>query len=123
MAREAFLYEWGDEIEVLGLVAPFAFKSPGSISFNLAKREDGTLYILGWLDVHYPRESHIKVQLRVVLPAAQYTWEQMRDAVRQMFSALGIPADETYEATFVHGEEQIRIDQATDRNGMTDRLC
>ena len=74
------------------------------------------------VDVHHPCEGHIKARLRVLLPARYHGWEKMRELVERMFAALGIPADETYEASFASAEQQTGIEQATDRDGLTDRL-
>jgi hypothetical protein len=133
-----FLYEHGDQFPVLDSVAAFRFKSPGSIAFDLGTEADtptlpagsGALpagaprvfRAVGWADIHHPCEGHIRVRLRVCLPVRYHEPEQMRELVRSMFSALGIPADETYEAFFVSADRQTRIEQATDRDGGTDRL-
>ncbi|HEV3080805.1 MAG TPA: hypothetical protein VGY66_13535 [Gemmataceae bacterium] len=117
-----FLYEQGDRFPILDLVASFAFKSPGSVSFELGSESDGIFDVIGCVDVHHPCEGHIKAQLRVLLPARYHSWEQMRELVERVLSALGIPADETYEASFVSADQQTGIVQATDREGMTDRL-
>src|SRR4029079_11451438 len=95
-----FLYEHGDRFTVLDLLASFAFKSSGSVSFDLGT-DCGVFKLVGWVDVHHPCEGHIKARFRVLLPARYHGPEQMRDFVQQMFSALGIPADETYEVEFV----------------------
>ncbi len=136
--RSPFLYEPGDRFPVLDLIASFRFKSPGSVSFDLGTEGDtldfpsdgvsipvgprGVFNVIGWVDVHHPCEGHIKARLRVLLPARYHQWEQMKELVGRMFSALGIPADETYEADFVSADRQTGIEQATDRNGLTDRL-
>ena len=132
-----FLHDNGDRFAVLDLLASFAFKSPGSVSFDLGTDGDtlfpsdsepiyvgpGTVFnVIGWVEVHYPCEGHIKARFRVLLPSRDHVWGQMRDFVQQMFFALGIPADETYEAEFVSADQKARIEQATDRNGMTDRV-
>jgi hypothetical protein len=131
-----FLQKHGDRFPVLDLLARFAFKSPGSISFHLGTESDtlslggetiavhpGCVFnVIGWVDVHHPCEGHIKARLRVLLPARYHGWEQMRLLVEQVFSALGIPADETYEAHFVSADRQTGLEQATDRDGKTDRL-
>ena len=104
---ERCLYNSGDEIEVLDLIARFAFKSDSSISFLLGRCGDvinladgysfdtgprGVFNVIGWLDVHHPCEAHIKAQLRVLLPEEYHKWEQMSQLVKQMFFALGIPS-------------------------------
>lgn len=117
-----FVYEHGDRLAVLDLVASFAFKSPGSVSFDLGTEEGGGFKVVGWVDVHHPCEGHLKARFRVVLPVRYHAPEPMQGFVRTMFSALGIPADETYEAEFVCAQHRTRIEQATDRDGGTDRI-
>ena len=117
-----FLYEHGDRFAVLDLLASFAFKSSGSVSFDLGTEGGGVFNVVGWVDVHHPCEGHIKARFRVLLPARYHALEQMPDFVQQMFSALGIPPDETYEAEFVSAHHRTGIEQVTDRDGGTDRL-
>jgi hypothetical protein len=132
------LYEEGDCFPVLDLIALFRFKTASSVSFHLGT-QSGTLYyppdgvavpfgpgevfnVIGWVDVHHPCDDHIKARLRVLLPARYHDWKQMKQLVETMFSALGIPADQTYEASFVSADQETGIERATDRDGMTDRL-
>ena len=126
------------EFPVVDLVASLSAKTETSISFNLGRYSDvlelpedgtcisvgprGVFNVIGWLDVHHPCHGHIKTNVRVVLPNEYLEWESMRDIVHQVFSALSIPADETYEASFVSPDQQTGIEQATDREGMTDRI-
>jgi hypothetical protein len=121
---QRFLYEPGDEIRLLDLAARCAFKSEGSISFDLGFNDEG-FCVIGFVDLHYPCEGHIKVHLRVGVPPQHYREASDRLAfVRQLFGALAIPADETYEATFVDATESNAVVQPVDRAGMTDRfLC
>jgi hypothetical protein len=127
----------GPQFAVLDLIANFEFKTIGSIGFLLGHWSEnrsaaegmkipigrgGVFRVVGRLDVHHPCEGHIKAHLRVVLPEGYHTWEQMRDAVQQVFLALSIPADETYEADFVSPSRQTHIENATDREGVSDRL-
>jgi hypothetical protein len=131
------MYEHGDRFPILDLIASFAFKSPGSVSIDLGTESDtlflsdretmtigpgGVFNVIGWVDVHHPCEGHIKARIRVLLPARYQTTEQMGEFVVQLFSALGFPEDETYEASFVSADHQKGIVQATDRDGLTDRL-
>jgi hypothetical protein len=127
-----------DEFPLLDLVASLEFKSASSLSFRLGTKGNtlklpdmdepwvvgpGLIFtVIGWLDVHYPCDGHIKAHLRVCLPERYHEWQQMRELVNQVFEELGIPADETYEADFVAASRQTGIEQATDRDGMTDRL-
>ncbi len=128
---------------VLDLSARFAFRSATSISFDLGRYSDtltlpgGDLFggeitmnfgpgavftVTGRVDVHHPCEGHIKAHLRVVLPAEYHPFEKMRDFVATVFEALEIPSDETFEAKFVSPEQQTGYENATDREGMSDRM-
>jgi hypothetical protein len=131
-------WKTGQEFVLLDLVAALEFKSASSLSFRLGTKGDtlqlsdieepwvmgpGLVFtVIGWVDAHHPCEGHIKARLRVCLPERYLEWEQMRDLVQRLFEQLGIPADETYEADFIAASRQTGIQQATDRQGMTDRL-
>jgi hypothetical protein len=131
------------EFQVLDLTARFAFKSETSISFDLGRYSDtltlpsgdlsngdfvlnvgpgGVFVVTGRLDVHHPCEGHIKTQLRTVLPAEYHRFDQMKEFVATVFEALGIPSDETFESLFVSSEKQTGYENATDRDGMSDRI-
>lgn len=114
-----FLYENGDRFAVLDLFASFAFKSSGSISFDLVTEDSR---VIGWVDVHHPCVGHIKARFRVLLPARYHNSDQMLDFVQKLFMALGVPADETYEAEFLNADHRTQIEQSTDRDGGTDRI-
>jgi hypothetical protein len=128
---------------VLDLSARFAFRSATSISFDLGRFSDtlvlpgggfdgedfvmktpaGRVFnVAGRVDVHHPCEGHIKTQLQVLLPAEYHPFEQMKEFVETVFKALGIPSDETFEAHFVSPEQQTGYENATDREGMSDRM-
>ena len=128
---------------VLDLSARFAFRSPTSISFDLGRYSDtlripsggpfgddfvmkvgpgGVFKVTGRVDVHHPCAGRIKAAIHVVLPAEYHPFEQMRELVRAVFDALAIPADETFEAIFVSPEQQTAYENATDREGMSDRM-
>src|SRR5262245_22660492 len=100
---ERFLYNSGDEFPILDLLARLAFKTDSSISFMLGQLGDtlnfadgesfevgpgGVFKEIGGLDVHYPCEGHIKVQLRVVLPTKYHACDQMCKLVEEIFFAL-----------------------------------
>lgn len=121
---------------ILDLVASLDYLTLCSASFKLGTEEDSLLMPdgrkfdcaggvvfkdTGWVDVHYPCDGHIKVLLRVALPRSYHVYSQMSEFVRQMLSALNIPADETYEALFMSDETRESIVQSVDRFGMTDR--
>lgn len=131
-------WQTGQEFVLLDLIAALDFRSVSSLSFQLGTKGDlllspgmeepwamgpGIVFtVIGWVDVHYPCEGHIKTQLRICLPEKYHQPEQMRELVQQLFQQLGIPDDETYEAHFVAASRQTGIEQATNRHGMTDRL-
>jgi hypothetical protein len=129
--------------QVLDLSARLAFKSATSISFDLGRYSDtltlpggdllggdfvmdvgpgGVFKVTGRVDVHHPCEGHIKTQLHVLLPAEYHPFEQMKVFVATVLEALGIPSDETFEASFVSPEQQTGYENATDREGMSDRI-
>ncbi len=100
-----------DEFPVLDLVAMYAFKTRASLSFHLGEyleelvfAGEGSMHgirhfnVLGWVDVHHPCYHHIKTQLICSLPAAYHASDKRKAIVDTVLAALGIPADETYEA-------------------------
>ncbi len=128
---------------ILDLSARFSFRSATSISFDLGRYSDtlrlpaggqfggdfvmkmrpGAVFtVAGRVDVHHPCEGHIVAQLHVVLPAEYHVFERMGEFVGTAFEALGIPSDETFEATFVGPERQTGYENATDREGRSDRM-
>jgi hypothetical protein len=128
---------------VLDLSARFAFRSATSISFDLGRYSDtlrlpsggplggdfvmnvgpgGAFKVTGRIDLHHPCEGHIRTQLLVVLPAEYHPFERMREFVGAVFEALGIPPDETFEALVVSPGQQTAYENATDREGMSDRM-
>ena len=50
------------------------------------------------------------------------TASKMQQLITTVFEALGIPSDETFEARFVSPEQQTGYENATDREGMSDRI-
>lgn len=127
-------FKHGDRIAVLDLFADFAFKSAGSVSFRLGLDDDhfdcpdGTslkckvFKVLGSIDVHYPCDDHIKVRFVVRLPTRYHTPEQLHELVQQVLRHLAIPADETFEADVSSYDVAARLEQAVDRNGLSDRI-
>jgi hypothetical protein len=129
--------------QVLDLSARLTFRSATSISFDLGRYSDtlklpgggfpgqdfvmnvgpdGAFYVTGRVDVHHPCEGHIKTQLHIVLPPEYHSSERMKEFIAIVFEALGIPSDETFEALFVSPEQQTVYENATDREGMSDRI-
>jgi hypothetical protein len=112
-----------DAFDLYGLTARVHFRSPSSVSFDFGRRShsQSTFSHVGWIDVHHPCDGHIKAQLRIQVPKAYHGPEQMTSFIRQVFETLSIPSDETYEALFFCGDAAVQIEQATDRDGATDR--
>ena len=129
--------------QVLDLSARFTFRSATSISFDLGRNSDTLVlpgggflgedfvmnvgpgrafYVTGRVDVHHPCEGHIKTQLHIVLPPEYNSSERMKEFIAIVFEALDIPSDETYEVLFVSPEQQTGYENATDREGMSDRM-
>jgi hypothetical protein len=128
---------------VLDLSARFAFRSATSISFDLGRYSDtlrlpsggpfggdfvmkvgpgGVFKVTGRVDVHHSCEGHIRAQLHVVLPAEYHSFERMRELVATVLEAVGIASDETFEALFVSPEQQTACENATEREGRSDRM-
>lgn len=113
-----------DAFTLLGLTARVAFKSPSSVSFDLGRWSHSRFSFThaGWIDVHHPCNGHIKTQLRINIPVKYQVFDQMKSIIHLAFNALAIPLDETYEALFFASDRQTSIEEATNREGMTDRL-
>ena len=105
------------------ITARVEFKSPSSISFALGMYTHTRNFShVGWIDVHHPCDGHIKTQLRIRITEKYLVFDQMKSIIQLTFDALGIPADETFEAHFIAGGQEMFIEEATDRTGMTDRF-
>jgi hypothetical protein len=138
MVTKRFDHGREHEFPVLDLVASFEFKSRSSISFMLGQRSNtlmipgmgGPLFLgrdavfneIGRIDVHHPCDGHIKAQLLIVLPAEYHASDRRERLIEQVFEALSIPPDETFEALFVSPNEQLLDERTTDREGNSDRL-
>ena len=80
-------------------------------------------YVTGRVDVHHPCEGHIKTQLHIVLPPEYNSSERMKEFIAIVFEALAHPLGcDFYEALFVSPEQQTGYENATDREGMSDRM-
>jgi hypothetical protein len=95
-----------------------AFCSPTSISLDVM----AGVYCVGWIDIHYPCEGHIKLQIRAAVPAEYLKEGSLRDFVNAIRPHLGIPAEATYEALFFEASRKIKITQPTDAEGRSDRM-
>jgi hypothetical protein len=113
-----------DDFPLLDLTARFAFKSQSSISFDLGRWSHSrfTFTHVGWIDAHHPCDGHIKTQLRIRIPAKYHVCDQMKSIIHLLFEALAIPSDETYETAFFYSDLVHGVENATNREGVTDRL-
>ena len=101
-----------------------SFRSSSSVSIDLVRYSDSLLprRSLGWIDVHYPCDEHIKVQIRISGPREYHSvfyHELFRDA---LFGVLDISRDETYEMSFFEITETVVFSQSRDREGRSDRI-
>ena len=76
----------------------------------------------GWVDLHFPCEGHIKVQVRGAFPTHYLEPSKILRFIPLLFDHLGIATDETYEAVFFAPSQAIQTGQAVNREGMTDRI-
>jgi hypothetical protein len=77
---------------------------------------------VGWLDIHYPCNGHVKCHIRISAPDKYRNSEWLEMLRAKVFRHLEIPDDETWElSSFSAAGEKVRA-QHVDRNGMTDRL-
>lgn len=88
---------------VLDLHATIAFKTHGSISYNLDKEPtngEGARRV-GWIDIHHPCEGPIRSQVRVIITQEYFESNAMNSIVRTALNALSVPVDVHFEAEFV----------------------
>lgn len=87
---------------VLDLRAVMAFKTSGSISYNLDKEKSGEPpRRIGWIDIHHPCEGPIRSQVRVVITQEYFDSNAMNTIVRTALNAIEVPPDGRFEAEFV----------------------
>ena len=126
---------WQDrgEFPLLELTARFAFKTRSSVSFDLGMYVDvlelsdgpidlgpGAVFkVIGHVDVHHPCDDHIKAHVRFVLPAEYQMHEKTKQLVEQLFCALGIAGDETFEANFLTAGTTPSLVRDVDRDGFS----
>jgi len=113
-----------DTFNVLDLTAVFDFKTDSSVSFTLERYSRSLLptRMMGWIDLHHPCAGHIKLRVRIALPAEYHTPEKLREIARAALDALGVPPDETWEADLCAVTATTVMAQPVDREGFTDRL-
>lgn len=104
-------FEAQSEVAFLDFVGQVKFSTASSISFYLGKKssylefsngvrhrmgKDRVFIVVGWLDVHYPCNGFHKLQVRCCLPGDYVAFEPMRDLIRQVCQALGLPEKVPY---------------------------
>jgi len=107
------------EFQIHDLVASLEFCTPTSAGFNLTRTESPEPNSLparetvGWFDIHHPCDSHPRARLRIALPPESFallqTHAQRLGLIRDIFSALAIPLDESYDASFFTPEGEFKI--------------
>lgn len=109
---------------ILDMTASLAFQSTSSMSFSLSRQSESLCPArqLGWIDIHFPCEGHIKAQIRVVIPKEYHMPVKMAAITKAVMVIAGIPEDETYEATFVDAAAITVLSQPTNRQGITNRI-
>jgi hypothetical protein len=113
-----------DKFSLLDLTARFNFKSASSVSFSLERHSKSLLPTrqIGWIDVHYPCQGHIKLQIRISLPTEYHTAEKLRMIVAAIVTATEVPVDEPYEVLLFAAKEPMGMAQPVNREGITDRI-
>jgi hypothetical protein len=109
---------------VLDLTARLSFKTASSLSFFLERQSKSLLPTrqIGWIDLHFPCDGHIKLQIRISLPSDYHSADTFRTIVSAAIAATGVPTNETYEAVLFGAAGVIMIEQPVDPGGVTDRL-
>ena len=110
--------------DILDMTASLAFRSATSISFNLSRQSKSLCPArsLGWIDVHFPCEGHIKTQIRVLIPKEYHEPNKLSAITRTILAIAEIPENETYDATFIDPATVTAMTQPVNRQGITDRL-
>jgi hypothetical protein len=113
-----------DTFTVLDLTARLSFKTESSLSFAFVRSSKSLLPTrhIGWIDLHYPCDGHIKLQIRISLPAEYHAPERFSAIVAGMITALEIPPDETYEARLFAESAPLEMSHTTNRESVTDRF-
>jgi hypothetical protein len=77
---------------------------------------------MGWIDLHYPCDGHMKLQIRISLPTEYHAGQTFHAIVWAIIAATGIPTDETWEALLFAAGEPMGMAQPVNREGLTDRI-
>lgn len=104
-------------LTIATLIFTYSFSTETSTSFNVASG-----LFRGWVDVHYPCQSHIKLQIRGALPEEYLTASKIKEVVSTIQKFLEIPTDETFEAVFFKPAKIVQMSKSTDRQGQSDRI-
>jgi hypothetical protein len=107
------------EFQVHDLAASLEFSTTTSAGFNLTRTErlertnTPAREVVGWLDVHHPCENHPHARLRIALSNESFgllqTHNERLGVIRDIFTALAIPADESYDALFFTPQGEFKI--------------
>ena len=114
------LLQSGQDFPLLDLTARLTCFTDSSAGFSVSEKRGNVYWVKGHLDIHHPCPGHVKTYLQCSLPEEYITFESARRAIEQIFQALEIPLDETYEAGFVQLTGGIQLSEHVDRHGMTD---
>ncbi|MEM6821903.1 MAG: hypothetical protein AAF558_08200 [Verrucomicrobiota bacterium] len=118
-----------DTFSAADFIAQFTYKTNSSILFDLGSysnslyfaKDDMTIKtnrlnvfnIEGWLDVHHPCHDNIKAKIRVALPSKYLEKKMKNRIIKDIFKALSIPFDETFQATFISSDIQMDMSHTT----------
>lgn len=102
------------------LSASFSFATETSISLTI--HDVKTLAFRGWIDVHYPCDGHIRLQLRISIAQVKIEPIFAKKVVEEVMSKLGLVDSETCEAIFFKATDRLRLSRGTNQEGLTDRI-
>lgn len=110
--------------QILDMTATPSFHTASSKSYILSRQSQGLCSNrqLGWIDVHYPCDGHIKTQIRVHIPKEYHEPDKMKAMIQAILVLAGIPEDETWETAFIDASNVTVMAQTTNRDGITDRI-
>ena len=111
------------EVPLLDLLASCSYRTETSIALGLYRFESANARSQrGTLDVHHPCDGHVKTLIRCQLPKSYLKRKQIAIIIKEVFVALHIPADETFDAYFYSERPQQGLSQNIDRNGKGSRI-
>ena len=77
---------------------------------------------VGWVDVHYPCDSHIRLTIHAVLPERLIAPDLMREIASAIKTGLEIPAPETLEMVVCSPNLRMGFSQSADEKGRPGRI-